>query len=239
MAWLYTPLLLDLYQRRQWAELRAIEGLSNGARAIVALVVATARTEELRSESEGEELLKLHVAARTWLAGYLLGMGCDDDCRGRFVEFMLTNYAESGGDYNDLMQQLLARPPSDSGPSFARLHARLGRCQALSDDITAFRDGALVPTLGDALASKKIDAVVIDNLVDLLALVPEPEDPTAQAAFHAVLDRLLALYPDKYRKSYLEQRASAEAERRVPPPALKRTSFCAIPNATDNVRQPE
>ena len=124
------------------------------------------------------------------------------------------------------MRRILLRPSAESGAAVGRLHARLGRCQFDPADVNAFRDTTLIPMLGDLLADKKPDPGVLDNLIDLVALAPEPTEPTALVAWNAVLGRLAKQYPDKHRKSYLERRASAEAERQKPPPALKKVSFC-------------
>jgi hypothetical protein len=237
IAWMYTPAIQDLYQKRQWAELRKFEASSTGAHVIAALVLPTVRTDELRTASETADVDKFHAAERKYLADYVMSQGCDDDCRGRFVEYMLTGYQESEGDFDELMKRILSRPTSESGPSVGRLHARLARCQFDPADVNAFRDRTLVPALGDVLAEKKPDPNVIDNLVDLVALAPEPTDPTALAAWNAVLARLGKQYPEKHRKNYAERRAVAEAERRVPPPALKKVSFCKAAEAVEESTQ--
>src|SRR5262249_34456874 len=76
MAWVFEPYLQDLYERRQWQEIDRFEKFSVGARAVAALVLATARTGELVSASESAELDKFHADRRKWLVGYLLGRSC-------------------------------------------------------------------------------------------------------------------------------------------------------------------
>jgi len=199
-------------------------------------VLPTVRTDELRTASEAADVEKYHAAERKFLGDYVMSQACDDDCRGRFVEYMLTGYAESEGDYDELMKRILSRPPAESGPSVGRLHARLARCQFDPADVNAFRDRTLVPALGDVLAEKKPEMSVVDNLVDLVALAPEPTDPTALAAWNAVLSRLNKQYPEKHHK-WAERRAVAEAERRLPPPALKKVSFCKAAEAVEGATQ--
>jgi hypothetical protein len=240
LAWLFTPALEELYQKRQWGELRKLEAGGSGAHILTALVLAQARTEEMRNASEGDEVEKLHAAERKWLADYVLGAGCDGDCRGRFVEYFLTGFAEARGDYDGVMRRILVRPPADSGPAIGRLHARFARCQVDGADTTAFRDEALVPALGDVLADKKADAAVLDNLVDLMALVPEPTDAVALGAWTAVLGRLQKLHPEKHRKGFVDRRTVADAERRAPPASLRKVTFCKAPDAPEQIdQQPE
>ena len=237
IAWLYTPAIQDLYQKRQWGELRKFEASSTGAHVITAIVLATVRTDELRVATEGEEVEKWHAAERKFLADYVLGAGCDDDCRGRFVEYFFTGFAEAEGDFDDILRRVLLRPTSESGPSVGRLHARMARCQFDPPDANGFRDRVLVKVLEAVLEEKKPDPGVLDNVIDLVALAPDPTEPVAVAAWNAWLARLAKQYPEKYKKSYLERRAVAENERKNPPPALKKVSFCKAAEESIDVGQ--
>lgn len=226
IAWLYTPMIGDLYQRKQWGELRKFEASSTGAHLIAALALPMVRSDELRTTSEDEKVKNVHAAQQKFLGDYIVSPACDDDCRGRFADYMLTGFAEAEGEFDNTMRRILLRPTAESGAAVGRLHARLARCQYDPADVNPFRDVTLIPMLGDLLADKKPDPAVLDNVIDLVALVPEPTDATALTAWNTVLARLAKQYPEKHRKSYLERRASAEAERQKPPPALRKVSFC-------------
>jgi len=128
MAWLFEPYLQDLYERRQWQEIDRFEKFSTGARAVAAIVLATARTGELVSASEGTELEKFHAERRKWLSGYLLGHTCDPECRGKLVDVMLSTYGEAQGDYDEALRKLVLLSRAEAGPAVAQLHARLLWC---------------------------------------------------------------------------------------------------------------
>jgi len=237
MAWLFEPYLQDLYERRQWQEIDHFEKFSTGARVVAALVLATARTGELVSASESAELDRLHADRRKWLVGYLLGRSCDPDCRGKLVDVMLSSYGEAEGDYDEALKRLLRQPHAEAAPTFGHLHARLLWCQVDADDLTSFRDRVLVPSLADAIAAAKPDAQLIEDLVGLIALVPEPTatDAKAQDAWK----KMMAALPkagEKAAHALATRRAASARERANPPPMIKKVNFCnaaaaAFPNS--------
>jgi len=227
LAWLFEPYLQDLYERRQWPEIQRFEKSSQGAQLVAALVLATARTGELVSASESAELDKFHAERRKWLVGYLLGRTCDPDCRGKLVDVMLSSYGEAEGDYDEALRRLLRQPHAEAAPTFGHLHARLLWCQVDADDLASFRDRVLVPLLAEALAAPKPDAQLIDDMVGLIALVPEPAvtDPKAQDAWK----KLFAALPkagDRAQKTLATRRAASARERANPPPMIKKVNFC-------------
>jgi hypothetical protein len=228
MAWLFEPYLQDLYERRQWPEIDRFENFSTGARLVAALVLATARTGELVSASESAELDKFHADRRRWLVSYLLGRTCDPDCRGKLVDVMLSSYGEAEGDYDEPLRRLLRQPHAEAAPTFGHLHARLLWCQVDADDLASFRDRVLVPLLSEALAAQKPDPQLVEDLVGLIALVPEPAataDPKAQEAWK----KMLAALPrggDKAQKALAVRKAASVRERANPPPMIKKVNFC-------------
>ena len=177
LMWLFEPYLQDLYERRQWNEITAFEGSSVGARLVAALVLATARTGELVTNAEQTDLIKFHAERRKWLVSYLFGRSCDSECRGKLVDVMLSTYGEAQGDYDESLKKLLQAARSDSGPAMARLHARLLWCQVDADDLEEFRDRVLVPSLNAALDNPATDRANAEELIGLVAMVPEPVDP--------------------------------------------------------------
>jgi hypothetical protein len=93
---------------------------------------------------------------------------------------------------------------------------------------------------------KKNDATMVEDLVGLAALVPEPADvasnkpPADPAAVKSVagwkamlaaLDK--AVGPsgtggDRYQRVFTTRRSSARRERDNPPPMIKKVSFCNV-----------
>jgi hypothetical protein len=179
LMWLFEPYLQDLYERRQWNEIAAFEASSVGARLVAALVLATARTGELVTNAEQADLVRFHAERRKWLVSYMFGKSCDSECRGKLIDVMLSTYGEAQGDYDEALRQLIQSPRSESGPAVARLHARLLWCQVDADDLEEFRDRVLVPSLTTALGNPATDRAKADELLGLVAMMPEPMNPKA------------------------------------------------------------
>jgi hypothetical protein len=232
MAWLFEPFLQDLYERRQWPEIDRFETFSTGARLVAALVLATARTGELVSASESAELDKFHADRRKWLIGFLLGRSCDPDCRGKLVDVMLSSYGEAEGDYDEPLRRLLRQPHAEAAPTFGHLHARLLWCQVDADDLASFRDRVLVPLAVEALAAPKPDAQLVEDLVGLIALVPEPApagagaDPKAQERWKQMQAALASKEGDRAQRVLATRKAASARERANPPPMIKKVNFC-------------
>src|SRR6185369_6789343 len=245
MAWLFEPYLQDLYERRQWNEIARFEASSVGARLVAALVLATARTGELVSSAEAALVEKFHADHRKWLVSYLLGSRCDAECRGKLVDVMVSSYGEAQGDYDEALKRLLSQPRGEAAPTLGHLHARLLWCQVDADDMAELRDRVLVPTVAEALTQAqakgvdkselsdragKSDLPMVEDLVGLVALVPDPTEPKAQAAWSALMQKIAAA--DRYQRAFAARRASAKRERTNPPPMIKKVSFCNVGGAS-------
>jgi hypothetical protein len=228
MAWLFEPYLQDLYERRQWKEIEGFEAASTASRLVGALVLATARTGELVSNTEAAQIERFHAERRKWLVSYLFGHSCDPECRGKLVDVMLSSYGEAQGDYDEPLKRLLRQSHSEAGPTLGHLHARLLWCQVDADDLEEFRDRVLVPALAQALADPKSDATMVEDLVGLAALVPAPAatDTKDQASWNALVGTLNNKGNDRYQKTFNTRRASATRERTNPPPMIKKVNFC-------------
>lgn len=232
MMWLFEPYLQDLYERRQWNEITAFESSSVGARLIAALVLATARTGELVSTTEQAELVRFHAERRKWLVSYMFGRTCDSECRGKLVDVMLSTYGEAQGDYDEALRKLVQLGRPESGPAMARLHARLLWCQVDGDDLQEFRDRVLVPAMTAALANKGADRSMLEDLLALVAMVPEPvpdgpsPTPTPAVAAWKALSAAIEKADDRLGRVYTARRTSARRERANPPPMIKKVDFC-------------
>jgi hypothetical protein len=239
LAWLFEPYLTSLYERRQWSAINDFERRSTGARLVAALVLMTSRTGELVAASEAAALEKLHAERRAWLANYLLGSTCDAECRGKLADTMLSVYGEAQGSFDDVMRRLLMRPRSEAAPALARLHSRLLWCQVDAGDLALFRDRVLVPTVAElATAKKPPDAQIVEDVVSLLAMAPEPTAEPARTAFRAAIAALQKNAPQAYQKAYLGRRAYAERERLDPPALIRKMSFCGAEDTSFGVAPP-
>jgi hypothetical protein len=243
-AWLFEPYLQDLYERRQRQEIERFEAYSTGARLVGALVLATARTGELVSNSEAAEIERLHAERRKWLVSYVFGHTCDADCRGRLVDVMLSSYGEAQGDYDEPLRRLLHQSHGEAGPTVAHLHARLLWCQIDADDLVELRNNVLVPAVAQALADPKADPSAVEDLVGLLALTAEPAAPDpkapaddakaqadakALAAWKATVASL-GKRGERFLRAFNLRRSSAARERVNPPPMVKKVNFCNAAN---------
>ena len=233
MAWLFEPVLQDLYERRQWKEIDKFEATSTGAHLVAALVLATARTGELLSGGEAAALEKFHADHRRWLVSYLSGTTCDPECRGKLVDVMLSSYGEAQGDYDEPLKKLLRQPRAEAGPALATFHARMLWCQVDADDWAQFRDHVLVPATAEALGDPKSPPTLLEDLVSLVALVPDPAadaDPKAQAAWKALL-AAIGKANERVQRTFSSRRATARHERTSPPPMIKKVNFCGAADA--------
>jgi hypothetical protein len=222
LAWLFAPALGDLYDRRQWRDIDEFEATSPGARLVSSLVLAAARTGELITTDEEQQIGAFHAERRRRLSDYLLGRSCDAECKSRLVDFMLTSYAEAEGEYDQAMSKLLLRPRGESGAALGRLHARLLWCQIDTGDLAQLRDRVLAPTVA-ALA--KTGGSQLVDIIDLLALAPAPPAGPLDKPWRAALAALRSA-GEKHTRLFEERRAAARRSRQMPSTALRKIDFC-------------
>jgi hypothetical protein len=244
LEWLFEPYLEDLYERRVWQEIQRFEDFSPGAHLVAALALATARTGEMVSSAEAPQIEKFHADHRKWLAAYLLSGTCGGDCRGKLVNTMLTGYLQAQGDYDEPFRHLLIQPRAEAASAFAHLHTRFLWCQVDPEAQTQFRDRVLVPAFDEVLPDPgqpltKTKAA-LEDLVDLLALVPEP--PAADGPASAAWKKLIAEMehsPEHLAHAYNARRAASARERANPPPMIRKVNFCgaaAAPAAPEGTK---
>ncbi len=225
---LFTPTLTDYYERRLWNDVTKFENYSPGAHLVAALVLAAARTGEFQTADAAKQLDEFHAAQTQWLTKYMMSTSCDAECKGKILEVMVSQYQESQGDYDMSLRQLLESPHATSGVAISRLHARLLWCQVDASDLNPLRDRVLVPAATEMLARPKADPTIVDDIVGLVALVPEPPttDGNATAAWKALMTTLDGKASARFGRIYKERRATAARERTAPPPAMRKVSFC-------------
>ncbi len=228
-AGLFELTLNDLYERRLWDEIGKLQSYSPGAHVVGALVLAAARTGEFVTTEEAKKLDDFHNQQAQWMSKYLMGTGCDAECKGKILEVMVSHYDESQGDYDAAVTRLLESPHAQSGSAISRLHARLLWCQVDPSDYVPLRDHVLVPAMVEMMKKPQQDPAVVDDLVGLLALVPEPgpSEKEAAAAWKSALV-LLDKPGTRYARIFRDRKATAQRERTTPPPAMKKLSFCGI-----------
>jgi len=231
LAWLFTPTLSNMYGRRQWNEIARFENSSSGAHLVSALVLASARAGELVSTQEAGVLEKFHADHRKWLTGYMFGNTCDGECKSKLMDFMLTVYEASEGDYDLPMRTLIEQPRSKVGAALSRLHTRLLWCQVHGEDLEPFRNRVLVPATIETFKSDKSSSETMDDLVSLLSVTKRPQEGPPLEAWNTAV-ALIGKKPT-YAKSLESRHAAALRERSSPPPAMKKFNFC-LPNPAED-----
>ena len=86
----------------------------------------------------------------------------------------------------------------------------------------------LVPAATEALADGKSAPTMLDDIVALVALVPEPSasgDPKNLAAWKALI-AALARSNEHTQRIFSSRRTTAQRERANPPPMIKKVNFC-------------
>ena len=156
-----------------------------------------------------------------------------------FESVMVSHYDESQGDYDVAVRTLLESPRAMAGNAVSRLHARLLWCQVDASDLVPLRDHVLVPAVMDMVGKPKPDPATLDDLVGLLALAPEPAaaDKDATDKWRAGL-AALEKPGTKFGKLFRDRRFTADRERKAPPPAMKKLSFCGIGEAATGTPTP-
>jgi hypothetical protein len=234
LAWLFEPYLQALYEHRRWKDIDRFEVSSEGARLVAALNFATARTGEMVGEAEAKQIETFHAQRRHWLASYLLGRRCDPDCRARLVEFMLSTVQEAGGEYDEVLRQILLRPRAEVSRAIDEVHTRLLWCQIDPEDLALLQDAVLVPALIEAATHPPKDPTVADDLVSLFALLSPPTDAAALARYNQA--RASFRTNDRLERLYGTRSARARRQRQSPPPAIKHVNFCGVAPSSDEGR---
>jgi hypothetical protein len=233
-AWLFTPYLSNLYERRQWSEIKWFEGQAPAARLIAAMVLGPAKRGEFIPATEAAEIAKFHDAHVRNLVSYLFGPTCNGECKGKLVDFMLTFCSEAEGRFDEPLRQLLARPRGEVAPVLARMQSRMLLCQVEDQDEYRLRDQVLVPVLKQEMQKARPDFERIEDILSLLAFAADPnpsgENNSMQLAYGAwkqVLDKARGSSNERVRRAFDTRRAAVQTTRAKPSLALKRAMFCS------------
>jgi hypothetical protein len=235
LAWLFTPYLSTLYERRQWNEIANFEAYSTGAKLVAALVLGPARRHELIASSEVADVDKFHDTRVGWLIDYVTGASCDPDCKAKLTDMLLTFHGVAMGRFDQALLALLKRPRPEISFAVGRIHTRLLACQVDSDDLPALRDDVLVPALADALAVTPVDPKRIEELLSLVVLIPDPKpaasgsEAAAVQAWNQAIEKSRVVLKDDFKNAFTLRRAAAQNTRRNPTPTQKNAMFCSEP----------
>ena len=236
---LFDEFLPDVFERRQWLAIQRFLDYSHGSRLVGSLLLAVqigaSMNNAEREEVEHVKFKLIRATLRSYFETFLVGSDCDSDCRARIVGIMLTNLGKGQGQFVPALRLLLGRPRVEAEAVIARLNTRLTWCQTDSDDQLVLRDKVVLPVLSEQLQQPKPDPATVEDLVGLIALIPEPTAPTP--LWKATLEALAKFTSGRYPKQLAERRAAVQqlrldaepvkGDKKPPPLATKRhANFC-------------
>lgn len=228
---LFSPFLHDLYERRIWDRIDKVMSKNAGARLVATLSLAVA-SNELATDTEADKALRSRIQA--YVEGYLAGTACDSECRVRVFGFVVSNLGKSRGIFEKALRSTFRSPRPTIEPLLVRLSTRLQYCQHDPADGPLMRDNVLMPTLIDELSQPKPDPTKVDELIALIALLPEPSLPNE--SWTKLMEQLAKLPGGRYPKLLIDRRIEVQKQRRTSIPPLgpvrslqankKRPNFC-------------
>ncbi len=223
LSGLFLTFLQDVFERRQWKAITRFLAYSKGARLVGALVLSTQIGEaESNGDPEHEKVKELRKSLKEYFETFLLSGDCDHDCRSRILSVMLSNLGKGQGQFLQALRVLLSRPRVEVETLIARLNTRLMWCQIDQSDTLLLRDKVLLPVLGAQLAQPKPDPLMVEDLVELVALIPEPTEPSA--LWKASIDALTKFNGGRFLKLLGDRRATALQSRRIVEPPKPTTT---------------
>lgn len=229
---LFSNYLLELFERRQKADIERFEESSAGAHLVSALVLAPTQPTAFVSASDAAVIDAFHKERSDWLRNYLYSNNCNGECRGKLVDIMLTWFAESQGRYDVAFKELFTRERSEVAVGVSHLHQRLLQCQVDAADGDALRDRVLVPSLVAAAKRQPFDQILLEDLLGLLALTGDPgfapdiASTKRRAEWEAAMATARDAHPEIYNTGFTLRRVSAQATRKRPPAKMQKTMFC-------------
>ena len=241
---LFSPFLHDLYERRIWDRIDKVMSKNVGARLVATLSLAVA-SNEFSTDTEADKALRSRLQA--YIEGYLAGTACDSECRVRVLGFVVSNLGKSRGIFEKALRSTFRSPRTTIEPLLVRLSTRLQYCQHDPADGPLMRDNVLIPTLIDELSQPKPDSIKVDELIALVALLPEP--PLPNVSWTKLLEQLAKLPGGRYPKLLTDRRLEAQKQRRASVLPLgpvrsqqaskKRPNFCTSSDEDPTVEEEE
>lgn len=212
---LFTPFLHEMYERRQWQTIEKFMASSASAKLIGAFVLATA-SDGIEGSMERGKISAFRAQIASQVDEYLSN-GTDAEIRIRLLNYVLSHLLRGQETFVPALHRMLSRPRREIEPLVARMNTRLLWCQIDPLDGPLLRDLVLVPTLTEQLQKAQPDLALVDDLLGLLSLLPEPAQSTP--AWSGLLQQLGRLPGSRYPKLYSERRALAQQQRKIADPA--------------------
>jgi len=223
LTYLFGPYLEQTWQRERWSEIEAFEKQGRGAQIVAAFALAADPAGEAFATSDhSSERAKFHELRQKRMHDLVFDASCDAECKGLAAEMLLNGIEEYGQAYASLLTQLLERSGTEFTQVMQRLQRRLLWCQLSRGAADHTLRDVLVPAWNDLSTGKstKEREKLRDAVADLAALI----DPAADLKL-----------PETLARASDARRAKAKKDRESPPPALKKSNFCA---ARDEEPQP-
>lgn len=208
---LFTPFLHEMYERRQWQTIEKFTASSPSAKMIGAFVLATASGGIEGSMERGKiNAFRAQIASQV---DEYLSNGTDAEIRIRLLNYVLSHLLRGQETFVPALRRMLSRPRREIEPLVARMNTRLLWCQIDPLDGPLLRDLVLVPTLTEQAQKAQPDLALVDDLIGLISLLPEPTQSTP--AWSGLLQVLSRLPGSRYPKLYTERRALAQQQRKI------------------------
>lgn len=211
----YGVFLQEMFERRQWSTIDRFLTISSGAKLVGSLALAISMPDS-SSSSDRDRVIEFRSGLETGLATFLLSPRCDNECRGRVLSVMLSNFGKGAAVFEKPLRALLVRPRAEMMPLLTRISARLLNCQLDPDDVAPLRDQVLVPVVLAHLENPQLEAGLLEDLIGLLALTPLPaasEPEPVQDQFR----KLLAALGQAGARKVKQEAAKAQAPNAKPP----------------------
>lgn len=208
---LFTPFLHEMYERRQWQTIEKFMASSPSAKLIGAFVLATA-SDGIEGSMERGKISAFRAQIASQVDEYLSN-GTDAEIRIRLLNYVLSHLLHGQEIFVPALRRMLSRPRREIEPLVARMNTRLLWCQIDPLDGPLLRDLVLVPTLTEQAQKAQPDLALVDDLIGLISLLPEPAQSTP--AWSGLLQVLGRLPGSRYPKLYTERRAMAQQQRKI------------------------
>ena len=219
LTYLFGPYLEQTWQRERWSEIEAFEKQGRGAQIVAAFALAADPAgEAFATADHSSERAKFHELRQKRMHDIVFDASCDAECKGLAAEMLLNGLEEYGHAYASLLTQLIERNGSEYSQVLQRVQRRLLWCQLSRGSTDHVLRDVLVPAWNDLSTGKsaKEREKQRDGVADLAALIDPPAD---------------FKMPEALVRAAETRRAKAKKDRESPPPALKKSNFCAARDA--------
>jgi hypothetical protein len=214
-TYLFAPYLESLWQRERWSDIEAFEKQSRGAAIVSAFALAADPAgEAFATGDHSSERAKFHALRQKRMSDLLLSdAGCDVECKGIAAEMLLNGLEEYGQAYSNMLVQLLERTGTEYTQVVQRLHRRLLWCQLSRGASDRMLRDVLIPAWNELSAKPSKDH---DRAKEAISELVAAIDPAADLKL-----------PEALARATETRRAKLKKDRETPPPALKKSNFCA------------